>query len=211
MNKLLSKLMKIFSKIIFGIILLFLLFYFSLWIYVCNFVPKELKTIYNQNIESYLTNEQYNIILFSLNRNKSHRFKWYPFILDFIFEINFKNNHNYIASLASSTIAEKYFSDDNNRVKYTTMDWHIMNYGLMRYIIIKNDHKKCINIIFKNSYMGENIYGIENASEHYYHKNISDISNEELVSLIVLTYNPTRYKINSEENKYRTLKILNEY
>jgi hypothetical protein len=206
MNELLSKLMKIFSKIIFWIVLLFLLFYFSLWIYVCNFVPRELKIIYNQDIESYLNDEQYDIILYSMNGNKNHRFKWYPFIFDFIL---ITNNHNYIASITASTIAGEYFS--NNKGKYTTIDWHIINYGLMRYIILKNEYRKCINIIFKNAYMGENIYGIKNACEYYYQKNIRDIENKELVSLIVLSYNPTRYKINSNENKNRTLRILNNY
>jgi hypothetical protein len=182
-----------------------LLFYFYLWIYVYNFIPKELKIIYNQNTESYLNDEQYNVILFSLNGNKNH--KWYLFIFDFIFTSNSKNN--YIALIAASTIAGEYFS--NNKEKHTTMDWHIMNYGLMRYIVIKNDYRKCINILFKNAYMGEKIYGIKNACEYYYHKDISNITNDELVSLIVLSYNPIRYKMGSEENKNKTLKILNEY
>jgi hypothetical protein len=207
MNKPLSKPMKISLKIIFGLIILFLLFYFSLWIYVCNFIPKELKIIYNQNTEIYLNDEQYNVILFSLSGNKNHRFKWYPFIFDFIFMGNSKNN--YIASIAASTIAGEYFA--NNKGKHTTTDWHIMNYGVMRYIVIKNDYRKCINIIFKNAYMGKGIYGIKSACEHYYHKNIRDITNEELVSLIVLSYNPTRYKMGSEANKNRTLKLLSEY
>jgi hypothetical protein len=207
--------MKIFLKVIAGIILLVLLFYFSLWIYICNFVPKELKNIYNQNVESYFNDEQYDIISFSLDGNKKHRFKWYPFIFDFIFSINStsnnnsENNYNYTASIATSIIAGEYFS--NNREKYTTMDWHIMSYGFMRYIVIKNDYRKCINIIFRNVYMGENIYGIKNASEYYYHKNISDLANDELISLSLLLRNPTRYKINSEENRNKTLKILNEY
>jgi membrane peptidoglycan carboxypeptidase len=53
---------------------------------------------------------------------------------------------------------------------------------------------------------GEKIYGIKNACEHYYHKDIRNITNEELVSLIMLSYNPIRYKMGSEENKNKTLK-----
>jgi hypothetical protein len=207
MNKHLSIIIKIFSKIVLGIIILILLFYFSLWIYVYNIVPKELKITYNQNIESYLNEEQYNIILFSLDGDKNY--KWYPFIFDFIFIATNKRDHNYIASLTASTIAGEYFS--NNLGKYSSLDWHIMNYGLMRYIIVKNDYKKCINIIFKNLWMGENIRGIENASEYYYQKNVKNISNDELVSLILLSKNPSKYKINSEENINSTLNVINKY
>ena len=204
-----SKLIKIFLRIVFGIIILFLLFYCVLWIWSNNFVPKELKIMYTQNIESYLNDEQYNIILFSKNGNKNHRFKWYPFMFDFIFSSISLKNHNYIASMTASTIAGEYFS--NNIRKFSNGKWHVMNYGLMRYIVFKNDYRKCIDIIYKNNYMGENIFGIKSASEYFFEKNIKDISNEELISLIVLSCNPETYKVNNEENKSRTLKIINEY
>ena len=76
--------MRVFSRIIIGIVFIFLLGYFSLWTYIIYFVPKELKIEYNKNIESYLNDEQYELITFAINGNKEHKFKWYPFIIDFI-------------------------------------------------------------------------------------------------------------------------------
>ena len=160
-------------------------------------------------MEYYLNDEHYNIILFSLNGNKIKNYKWYPFLFDFVLDIPYEKNHNYIPSLTASTITGDYFS--NNSGKHTSMDWHIMNYGLKRYVILKNDYKKCINIIFKNIYLGKDIYGIENAAKYYYQKNIMDISDEELISIILLSNNSTRYEINNEENKNKTFKIINEY
>jgi len=213
MNNILLKLKKIILKIFFISIILFLILYFSLWLIISNYFPKELKNIYNKNIENYLTDEQYDIILFSHNGNKKLKFKWYPFAFDFISTIISFKNHNYLASLTASTIVGEYF--ENNHGKYTNIDWHIMNYGLMRYIVRKNDYKKCINIFYDNNYMGgfngENLLGIKNACDYYYQKNIKDISNEEFISLVVLSYNPQRYKINSEENKQKTLHFMSEY
>jgi hypothetical protein len=206
--------MKIFSRSIFGLIVLSLLLYFSLWIYISNFVPKELKYKYNQNIESNFSDEQYHIISFSLSGEKTHKFKWYPFIIDFFVVFTKEYNSNYesintIAAIAASAIAGEYFN--SNLGRYTTMDWHIMNYGFIRYLIVKNDYKKCIDIIMEECFLGENIYGIKNGSKRYFNKEINELSNEELVSLIVLFKNPTRYKMETEENKNRTVKILNEY
>ena len=208
MNKI--KIRKIFSGIIFGIILFVIIIYFSIWIYICNSVPKDLKYSYNQNIESYLNDEQYDIIFFLLNGNKKHKYKWYPLILDFIISEISEKNHNYLASMTASTIIGEYLSNDY-RKKMTSIDWHIKDYALMRYIVYKNDYRKCINIIFKNIYMGENIFGIENACKHYFEKEITNLSTDELVSLIVLSYSPTRFKINSEENKIRVMNIIHEY
>ena len=205
---------KIIYRILLGIISLSIIFYFSLWIYAINSVPKELKLKYNENIESYFNNEQYKLISFSINDNEKYLFKWYPFIIDFFVMVNsIKNgreiNYNSIPSITASAIALEYYH--RNLEKYNTMDWHIMNYGLTRYVIFQNDYKKCIDIIFNKANMGEGIFGINNASEYYFNKSIKDITDEELVSLIVLFNNPSRYRINTDENKERTLRILNNF
>ena len=118
-------------------------------------------------------------------------------------------HYNYIPSITATTIASRYFN--NNLGKYSTMDLNIMSYGLKRYLIMKNDYRKCLNIIYNNVYMGHNIYGINNACEYYHQKNIKDISDEELISLVIFSNSPTKYEINSEENKNKTLEILNDY
>jgi hypothetical protein len=192
---------------------MFLLLYFSLWIYVHNSIPKELKNKYNQNIESYLNNEQYDIILFSYNGNKNHKLRNYPFIVDIIIEfvsMDKKYMRKYsIASMAASTIVGNHFSD--NKGKYTSMDWHIMNYGLFRYIVAKYDYKKCIDIEMKDIWIGENIFGLENACMEYYQKTITNITNEELFSLLVFSKDPHRYKLNSEENIRKTKENMDRY
>jgi len=151
----------IISRILLGILSFSIIFYISLWIYVIKFVPKELKSKYNENIESYFNNEQYKLISFSINNNEKYLFKWYPFIIDFLI-INdnpVKNiNYNSIPEITASAIALEHHH--RNLGKYKTIDWHIMNYGFMRYIIFQNDYKKCIDIIFNNAYMGEGIFGI---------------------------------------------------
>jgi hypothetical protein len=210
MGKLQLIIFRIFKIIIFGIIFIFLLLYFSLWIYVYNLVPKELKNKYNQNIESNLNDEQYEIILFYYNGNKNHKLRNYPFILDIIIE--FTENKKYmkeytIASRTATTISGNYFLD--NMGKYTSLDEHIIDYGLIRYIVAKYDYKKCINIIMNDIWMGENIYGLENACMQYYQKTITDITNEELFSLLV--WRPSRYKLNSDENIRRTKEIMDKY
>jgi len=209
MKRIGSIIFKISKTTVFVIILFCLLLYFSLWIYINNSVPKELKLKYNQNIESCFNDNQYEIILFSFAGHKNNRFKWHPFLFDFIFVIISGKYDNTIASVTASTIAGEYFYD--NIGKYTMTDWHIMNYGFTRYVIIKNNYKKCIDIILEKCLLGENIYGIKNASKHYFNKEVSDLSDEELISLIVLSYAPTRFKIGTEENRNRTLKIINEY
>ena len=215
MNKYILIFLNILKRVMFGIIILFFILYFSLWILFSNWIPKELKIMYNQDIESYFSDEQYNIITFSLSDNKGNKFKWYPFIVDIFVQFNnvYKNrkskNINSIAYMATSRIALEYFH--NNIGKYGNMEWHMMNYGLERYIILKNDYKKSIDIITGKGWMGLGIFGFKNASEYYYNKEIKELTNEELISLRVLMDNPGYYKIGSEENKIRTERILNEY
>lgn len=201
----LKKLLKILVSIVFGMIGLCLLLYFSLWIYAGSSVPKELKDTYNQDIESYFTDEQYDVISFAFTREKNYQFTWRPFIFDIIF---FQKENN-IAFISSSNISAKYVH--NNKGKYTMMDWRIMDYGFLRYIITQNDPKKCIDIIMKDCFLGPEIYGIEHAGRHYFSKEVKDLSNEELISLVISLPSPIRFGIGTEMNKARTQEILDGF
>jgi hypothetical protein len=212
MNKLHLILFKVFKIIILGGVQLFLSLYFSLWIYVYNLVPKESKNKYNQNIESNLNDEQYDIILFFYNGNKNRKLRNYPFIVDMIIEFNlYKKNMKRLQIPKMTADAITLNLLDNNRGKYTSLDEHIMTYGLIRYIVAKYDYKKCINIIMKETWMGENILGLENACMYYYQKAITDITDEELFSLLVLSGSPSRYKINSDANIRKTKERMDKY
>jgi membrane carboxypeptidase/penicillin-binding protein PbpC len=215
MNKLGLKIFKVFKIIILSIIIIFLLLYFSLWFYTYISVPKELKIKYSQNIESNLSDEQYNIILFYFNGNKNHRIKNYPFIVDMIIyfmkamkDLEDKSYYT-IPTRTAEVIYWDYFENSirNNR----TLKGVIIQYGFVRHIVAKYDYKKCINIIMKSIWMGENIFGLENACMEYYRKTITDITNEELISLLVLTRGSQMYKLNSERNINKTAEIMNKY
>jgi len=200
MNKLGLKIFKVFKIIILIIIIIFFLYYFYLWNYIYKSVPEELKNKYNQNIESNLSDEQYDIILFYYNGNKNHKLRNYPFIVDTIIlsYMVMKDNKSYaIAVKTAYTVAGEYLEE--NIGKYRTLDEDIIRYGFVRHIVAKYDYKKCINIIMKSICMGENIFGLENACMEYYRKTIADITNEELFSLLVLSRDPQMYELNKLE------------
>jgi hypothetical protein len=176
--------------------------------YIINLVPKELKETYNQKRESYVTDEQYDIISFSFTKQRKTNFTWRPIIFDIFVNWYAEKDNTTIAAIAASTISVEYF---NNTENCSTMDWHFLQYSTIRYIIFDNDYKKCIDIILEKAFFGENIYGIKDASKYFFEKEPQNLSTEELVSLIVSLRSPVRYKIGTEENKREVLEIINEH
>jgi len=203
MNKIVSKIIRISITSFCIVVLLILILYFGLWIYTTISIPNELKEQYNQNIELKISNDQYQLLWFTLTENKNYGFKWQPFFTEFFIRENKNNLDTYISFLIIN-------SNEKYKKTYRIQNWNI-EYGLARYIKKENDYKKCLNIIFSNGYMGNEIYGIMNGYEYYYNKNIERASNEELVSLALLINSPTRYSIGSNSSKIKIKEILENF
>jgi hypothetical protein len=205
MNKVIKTILNIIFKILCSIIILLLLLYFGLWIFVNNSIPKEVKQKYNNSSVLNISDEQYQIIWFVWEKNKNNKFKWYPFIIDGFFRSYADSYASYLLLYDNDKYNEK-LKRSPNRLPV----WH-MEYGLKRYIRKKNDYKKCLSIILSKSSMGNGIYGIENASKYYYNKIIEDLTEKELISLVLLSLSSTRYKIGGENSENKTNEIIYKY
>jgi len=202
MNKVVKIILKIFSKILFGIILFIILCYFGFWIYTINYVQKDFKEYYKNVKLLDLNEEQYKIIWFTITENKDYRFKWRPFIFDIISEIDEPVTLDLMAA-EDIIILEFGYRDLNNA--------HLRYYALMRYIRFDNNWKKCISIIFNHySFRNSEINNIENASIFYYNKDLKNINEKELIGLILLFYN-YKYEIGTDFTQNKINEIYNNY
>jgi len=159
--------MKLLKKIILIIIIFIIISYFTLWIYVTKSVPKTLKEIYDQQIVFDISENQYNLMWFVWTENKNYRFVWYPFL----FKIGKNNDNldNYIS----------FFLINSNEIfnkPYGLQVWHI-NYGLARYIRKDNNYKKCLSVIIEKC--------LYDRSQQYYNKGINDLTDKELIKLML--------------------------
>ncbi|MCL2801376.1 MAG: transglycosylase domain-containing protein [Treponema sp.] len=192
MNKIINIILKIILRILFCIIILSILLYVCLWIYVINFTPKEYKNHYDNKIIIDLDEGQYEIIWFTLTRNNRYKVKWKPFIFDIFIEYYFREDHKNVGYLAANSML---FELNANNIP--SMQWHILNYSFTRYVEFDKNWKKCLSIIITNGYYGNGVYGIINASEYYYNKKINDVTEKELISLILLNLGSNRFEIGS--------------
>jgi hypothetical protein len=200
MNKYFKLMAKILSRTIIGIMAFIILLYFALWIYTIKYIPKNYKENYEKSIVLDIDENQYQIIWYILTKNKNYGFKWYPFIFDVILRDN-RDNVDFIA--AKTIIMNLDYMD-----LYSS---HIRDYSLTRYINYDNNWKKCISIIASNGYYGNGIYNLENAMEYYYKKNLKNITERELIAMILLLSSPTRYEIGSNYSETKIEEIFNEY
>ena len=65
----------------------------------------------------------------------------------------------------------------------------------MRNIEKNIDYKDCYNYVISNSYFGNGIIGLADASKCYFDKDYAYLSNEEFIKLILATINPIKYNI----------------
>ena len=203
MIMIIKKIKSIAIKTICGIILFIIILYFGLWIYVSKSVPKELKQQYDQINIPDISSSNYEIIWFALTGNKNNGFKWYPFLYDRFFGERNNNIKRYVAFNLVNT-------NENYRRGYRLETWHI-EYGLARYIRYDNNYKKCLSYIINYGFLGNNIYGLINASEYYYNKNINDLTERELISLALLFTSPSQYKIGEIISENKTEEIIYLY
>ena len=201
MYKKVRNILNISLKVIRVIVLFILFLYFGLWIYITKTVPEELKQYYDQFEMNYISDNKYQIIWFVFTGNKNYGFKRYPFIIDRLFEG--KNNIESYVSFNIINTNEKYRKD------FRSETWNV-EYGLSRYIRWDNNYKKCMNYIINYGYFGNNIFGIVNASEYYFKKRIDDLTERELISL-VLFINSGRYRIGSDLSENKINEIINTY
>ena len=202
MNNIIKRLLKYFSKFLFILLSIIILLYFGLWIFITMSVPIELKQLYEQTNIVDLTERQYRLIWSTWTENNNFRFKWYPIILDGYFQDGIDS----YASLLLLYKNEKTLALLNSSPSRLPVS-HI-EYGLSRYIKWDNNYKKAFSVISTYGYMNNNIYGFENASKYYYSKNAKDLSEIELISLVILYFSPSRYEIGSHASESKTDEIM---
>ena len=164
----------------------FVCIYFFKYIYINK---KGIKIKY-ENIKNEtaieLTEKQIEIASYIYTNNKNPKLKKNPLIMDFV---SSKNKMAYI-------MAAFYFDQNDERnKKIRTMDRRMVILGTMRDIEKNINYKDCYNYVISNSYFGNGIIGLADASEFYFDKDYTYLSNEEFIKLILTAINPSRYNI----------------
>ena len=133
-----------------------------------------------------LTEKQMEIVSYIYTNNKNPKLKKIPLIMDFVF------SKNKMAYIMAAFYFEKH--DERNK-KIRTMDRRMVILGTMRDIEKNINYKDCYNYVISNSYFGNGIIGLADASEFYFDKDYNCLSNEEFIKLILTAINPSRYNI----------------
>ena len=198
-------------KTFFSLLLFMLLCCLCLYIFLNIYINKKGIKIKYENIKNEtaieLTEKQIEIVSYIYTNNKNPKLKKLPLITDFVFS---KNKMAYI-------MATFYFEKhDERNEKIGTMDRRIVILGTMRNIEKNINYKDCYNYVISNSYFGNGIIGLVDASEFYFDKDYTYLSNEEFIKLILTAINPSRYNIESgnkrliEEKVNEISKYINE-
>ena len=199
MNRKANIFLKILLCLLSIILSIVIVIYSVLWVYINNHKDHEAIENYKQNINVTLTDDQAKIIWFTYTNNKNYGFTWYPLIFDIFFE---KPNNNI------DLIAGKIIVGDFR--KYNSLEAHFVSYAMKRYMNRKINWKECIEIIASNMYFRGGTYGIENASKEYYNKSLEELTEKELIGIIILEKMPF-IQFNSIDFN-RTIEIkYNEY
>ncbi|MGI0529716.1 transglycosylase domain-containing protein [Treponema socranskii] len=133
-----------------------------------------------------LTEKQIEIVSYIYTNNKNPKLRKLPLITDFVF------SKNKMAYIMATFYFEKH--DERNK-KIRTMDRRMVILGTMRNIEKNINYKDCNNYVISNSYFGNGIIGLADASEFYFDKDYNYLSNEEFIKLILTAINPSRYNI----------------
>jgi len=180
MNRKINILLKILLRLFSIILSIVIVIYSALWIYVNSHKDHEAIENYKRKINVTLTDDQAKIIWFTYTNNKNYGFTWYPLIFDIIFE---KPNNNI------DLIAGEIIVGDFRKYK-NSMEAHFVSYAMKRYVNRKINWKECIEIIASNTYFRNGIIGIENASKEYYNKSLEELTEKELIGIIILEKMP---------------------
>jgi len=193
MKKLIRTMLNILFKILSGIMLFFVIAYLGLWIYGTIYVSNDFKEYYKDYEIMDLTENQYKIIWYALTGNNDYKFRWSPFLFDIIYYLITENdNFGSIEFYTSEVIINNSgYSGLNNA--------HPRYYLLYRFINYDNDWKRCISILMNNWYFGNNLRTLEEATKYYYDKDLSNISERELASLLLIKF--PNYEINDLMNE----------
>ena len=197
--KVILKILKYVFIILFSLILIL---YVSLNIYVKS---KEVKVDINELLRSStisLSEEQIKIASIVLNGNSNPEFHNYIFLINDAF-----SKRNYVAlATAFSYIGEH---DNDNFRKSTSNERRIIELATKRFIMKKIDYVPCYNYIFSKFYFGNNMYGLSDASNFYFSKQYTELTDKEFISLCLLLHNPTYYDFRNENNRKRCEEELN--
>lgn len=197
--KVILKILKYVFIILFSLILIL---YVSLNIYVKS---KEVKVDKNELLRSStisLSEEQIKIASIVLNGNSNPEFHNYIFLINDAF-----SKRNYVAlATAFSYLGEH---DNDNFRKSTSNERRIIELATKRFIMKKIDYVTCYNYIFSKYYFGNNMYGLSDASNFYFSKQYTELTDKEFISLCLLFHNPTYYDFRNENNRKRCEKELN--
>ena len=191
--KVILKILKYVFIILFSLILIL---YVSLNIYVKS---KEVKVDKNELLRLStisLSEEQIKIASIVLNGNSNPEFHNYIFLINDAF-----SKRNYVAlATAFSYIGEH---DNDNFRKSTSNERRIIELATKRFIMKKIDYVTCYNYIFSKYYFGNNMYGLSDASNFYFSKQYTELTDKEFISLCLLLHNPTYYDFRNEKNRKR--------
>jgi hypothetical protein len=191
-EKIIVKILLTITVIIISIVLIG---YFILWGYIGKFNKKESVDNYKERISYSLTEDQSKIIWFTLTNNKDYQFKWYPFIVDGFFKSD---------DLTLCTV--NYLVDKNE----TYHAWPFISYATSRYINKKIKWNERVEIIASCAYFYNGIYGIKNASNYYYSKDLNELDEKEIISLALLIRG-AHYMIGTNRNNDETIKVYMNY
>ena len=197
-----NKVIKQLLRIIFITVFITTLLYFGLWVFIAKNVSDELKQQYSQNMISNFSDNQFQLMWYVLTGNKNYRFTWYPPLIEVIGKKEL--------SLGNTVAAFILHSNGKYRNQLRLKTWNL-EYGLARYIKWDNDYKRCVSVIISHSYLGDNIFGFANASNYYYEKNTIDLTERELISIVLLSLSPVLYKIESEYSERKIEELIYNY
>lgn len=178
--------------------------YISLWIYASTYTQKISEETLHSYTTASLTEHQAQLIWFTAANNRNYGFTYYPFL----FDIFLKPPRDNIDVITASDILYKQGVDYDTSIKM-----YIAVYATYRYINRRFNWKDCLEFLVSISYMGNEIFGIEDASNHFYNKPFSNLSDREIIGLSLIMFrSPYKYSdVESEDTKALINAVYEEF
>ncbi|MDC7224490.1 MAG: transglycosylase domain-containing protein [Spirochaetales bacterium] len=94
-----------------------------------------------------------------------------------------------------------------------TFNNNIAAMRLIRWLSLSTDRYSVINQYVKTAHMGNGIYGIEKGAKFYFSKGVDDLTDREVIELILRSFQPARFSLekDSETLQKRVEEIYGDY
>lgn len=111
----------------------------------------------------------------------------------------FNNNYFNTSIMSISNKVNENFKEDTNFIR------RVRKAYIAKVLESKHSKETILEYYVNNAYLGNNLYGFENASQEYFNKSLKDLNLDEITLLVAISINPNSYNLNDNVESTHTM------